>query len=254
MVSCNSDEQSKKIIGGPLGEYFEVVDHDYEVVDGNIRFDVIRVKEGFPAPWNEEMSLGCTEGCFEPILTAEFLDENNNVISKSTTDLVSQQKEMQDLASLKIGKSSTVTFHLDTDNVKTVRFSSSFLTHNTIQPIPEPTPEPRPEPTLEPTPESTPESTPEPTLKPSLVHETKIVDLGFAVFEFDKANGTKNGQPHGNGTMRFKKQHVIPGTYDCMAEAGESVNGAWRDGKINFGTWYRNNGEKVTVKLGQRKN
>lgn len=83
------------------------------------------------------------------------------------------------------------------------------------------------------------------------------VDLGFAVYEplpQSGMTGVKNGQPHGNGIMRFKSSHVIPGTQDCVAEAGEWVNGMWRDGKINAGTWYRNNGNQVIVKLGQRYN
>lgn len=83
------------------------------------------------------------------------------------------------------------------------------------------------------------------------------VNLGYATYEplpQSGMTGVKNGQPHGNGIMRFKERHVIPGTIDCMAESGEWVNGMWRDGKINAGTWYRNDGNQVIVKLGQRYN
>ena len=83
------------------------------------------------------------------------------------------------------------------------------------------------------------------------------IDLGYATYEplpQDGLSGVKNGQPHGNGIMRFKSSHTIPGTQDCVAEAGEWVNGMWRDGKINVGTWYRNDGNQVIVKLGQRYN
>ena len=83
------------------------------------------------------------------------------------------------------------------------------------------------------------------------------LNLGFATYEplpQSGMSGVKNGQPHGNGIMRFRERHVIPGTIDCMAESGEWVNGMWRDGKINAGTWYRNDGNQVIVKLGQRYN
>ena len=87
--------------------------------------------------------------------------------------------------------------------------------------------------------------------------KSSSVDLGYATYEplpQDGMSGVKNGQPHGNGIMRFKSSHLIPGTQDCTAEAGEWVNGMWRDGKINVGTWYRNDGNQVIVKLGQRYN
>ena len=87
--------------------------------------------------------------------------------------------------------------------------------------------------------------------------KSTTIDLGFATYEplpQDGNTGEKNGQPHGNGIMRFKSSHIIPGTQDCVAESGEWVSGMWRDGKINVGTWYRNDGNQVIVKLGQRYN
>lgn len=94
----------------------------------------------------------------------------------------------------------------------------------------------------------------QPQEKPSEPKITKL-DLGYAVYEpMEGASGVKNGKPNGNGIMRFKDRHVIPGTEDCIAEPGEWVNGAWRDGKVNVATWYRNDGNQVIVKLGQRYN
>lgn len=87
--------------------------------------------------------------------------------------------------------------------------------------------------------------------------KTSSINLGYATYEplpQDGMSGVKDGKPHGNGIMRFKSSHIIPGTQDCTAEAGEWVNGMWRDGKINVGTWYRNDGNQVIVKLGQRYN
>lgn len=73
-------------------------------------------------------------------------------------------------------------------------------------------------------------------------------DLGYATYE----GPMSNGQPHGNGTMYFKTSHVIPGTVNVTAEAGEKVIGAFRDGKINVGTLYRKNGNQVVVRAGQQ--
>ncbi len=72
------------------------------------------------------------------------------------------------------------------------------------------------------------------------------VDLGYAYFRGD----VKNGKPHGNGEMTFKNRQLIPGTNNCIALQGETVVGTWRDGKINMGTWFRNNGDRLTVNYG----
>lgn len=70
------------------------------------------------------------------------------------------------------------------------------------------------------------------------------INLGYASYQGD----TKNGKPHGNGTLMFKSRHLIPGTKDNYAEAGEQVIGAFRDGEINMGTLYQKNGNPVVVK------
>ena len=73
------------------------------------------------------------------------------------------------------------------------------------------------------------------------------LNLGFATYKGD----VKNGKPHGNGTMTFKKRQMIPGTYDVQAYPGEQVIGVWRDGNINLGTLYQTNGNRVVIKYGQ---
>lgn len=70
------------------------------------------------------------------------------------------------------------------------------------------------------------------------------IDLNYAIYEGD----IKNGKPHGNGTMSFKSRHLVPGTKNNYAEAGEQVIGAFRDGEINMGTLYQKNGNRVVVK------
>ena len=90
------------------------------------------------------------------------------------------------------------------------------------------------------------------TKKPAVTQEnssfSNVLDLGFATYE----GGMRNGQPHGNGTMTFRMRHLIPGTVDCEAASGEKVIGSFREGKINMGTWYRNDGSQALVKLGQK--
>ena len=73
---------------------------------------------------------------------------------------------------------------------------------------------------------------------------TTDLNLGYATYQGDM----KNGKPHGNGTLVFKSRHLIPGTKDNYAEAGEQVIGAFRDGEINMGTLYQKNGNRVVVK------
>lgn len=79
---------------------------------------------------------------------------------------------------------------------------------------------------------------------------SSALNLGYASYDGD----TRDGQPHGNGTLTFNTSHLIPGTVDCMANAGEKVTGSFREGKVNMGTWYRNDGTHIMVKLGQRYN
>lgn len=73
--------------------------------------------------------------------------------------------------------------------------------------------------------------------------------LDYATYEGDR---NADGKAHGNGTLYFTKKHVIPGTKDCEAEAGEKVIGTFRDGKINMGTWYRKDGNEIVIKYGQK--
>lgn len=79
--------------------------------------------------------------------------------------------------------------------------------------------------------------------------EKKGGEMDYATYEGDKS---ADGKAHGNGTMYFNKKHLIPGTKDCIAEAGEKVIGAFRNGEVNMATWYRKDGNQVVIKYGQR--
>ena len=140
MVSCNEGGLFRKpttispvseSINGALGEYYSIVNHDYKVLDGVVRIDLKRIKDGFPAPWQKNTLLGYSDGCYEPTFTVEFLDEAGNVVSKSTTDIVTQNDELRFLVANREGESSTITFHVNGNNVNKFRVNSLFEVHET---------------------------------------------------------------------------------------------------------------------------
>lgn len=140
MVSCNESGLFKKTttispvsesINGALGDYFSIVNRDYKVLDGVARIDFKRVQNGFPAPWRKNTPLGYSEGCYEPTFTVEFLDEAGNVVSKCTTDIVTQKDELHFMAANRVGESSSITFRIDGNNVKKFRVNSLFEVHGT---------------------------------------------------------------------------------------------------------------------------
>ena len=140
MVSCNEGGLFRKpitispapeSINGALGEYYSIVNHDYKVLDGVVRIDLKRIQDGFPAPWQKTTLLGSSDGCYEPTFTVEFLDEAGNVVSKSTTDIVAQKDELRFLAANRVGESSTITFHVNGNNVNKFRVNSLFEAHET---------------------------------------------------------------------------------------------------------------------------
>lgn len=142
MVSCSENAPFKKAttitpvsesINGSLGDYYSIVNRNYKIMDGVVRIDFKRVQDGFPAPWKKNVPLGYSDGCYEPSFTVEFLDETGNVVSKATTDIVSQKEELQFLAANKVDESSTLTFRIEGKDVKKFRVSSLFEVHKPEQ-------------------------------------------------------------------------------------------------------------------------
>lgn len=70
------------------------------------------------------------------------------------------------------------------------------------------------------------------------------IDLGYGIY-----NGSTNsaGQPHGSGTIRYYTPHKIVESKDYVAQRGESVTGTFRDGKLQTGQWYKNDGTQQRV-------
>ncbi len=54
-----------------------------------------------------------------------------------------------------------------------------------------------------------------------------------------------NGLPHGSGVLRITRTTTINGQ---TAQPGERIEGVFRNGYVNMGTWYQNGGNAVVVK------
>ena len=94
-----------KKINGPLGNFFEVVDRDYKIKDGNLSVEFQRIESGGPteASWSSE-----------PTFIVELLDDDGNLISSSSTNVVYTKDQLESVFSLGVEESSSITFDFDT--------------------------------------------------------------------------------------------------------------------------------------------
>lgn len=120
---------SKTQVSGPLHGYFEVVDRNYKVTGGKMHVELKRVKEGFPAPWNDEMELGYSEQCFEPGFYVEYLDSDGDIVSKDATSIIYDKQELRSIAELNIDESAAITFSATSSDATSFRMGSSFIVH-----------------------------------------------------------------------------------------------------------------------------
>ena len=99
-------------IAGPLGEFFEIVDHEYIMLDGkyvqNLNVEFKRIKEGGPTP-----NLNGT-----PSFTAEVLDENGNTIDKVCSSDFANDDHLEDVFSLNVDDISSYPFYFENTKVK----------------------------------------------------------------------------------------------------------------------------------------
>lgn len=136
LASCGGGKKANTIkpvsekINGPLGQYFEVVIKDYKANDRDkVSIEFKRIQDGFPAPWNPNMKVGYSDGCFEPLFTAEFQDEDGNVLSKDKTDIVWDRDDLEALAALQVDETCTLGFDVGRDNPSQVKITSTFEVH-----------------------------------------------------------------------------------------------------------------------------
>ena len=75
------------------------------------------------------------------------------------------------------------------------------------------------------------------------------LDLGYAVWEGDIANGL----PDGNGMMSFKSSHLIESRdiNKNVASPGDRVSGSYKKGHLVYGTWTKSNGEREKLLIGE---
>ena len=70
------------------------------------------------------------------------------------------------------------------------------------------------------------------------------ISLGYASYTGD----LKNGKPHGYGVLTYKKAHKIVASKDFVANAGDTFEGDFRDGKISGMGYWKHGGNTTVVK------
>lgn len=88
-------------IQGPLGKFFEVVDRNYSLKDGQVAIEFKRIAEGGPkdASWSSS-----------PTFTVELLDADGNVVASDETDVVFDEDPLEGVFSLGKDETKTIAF------------------------------------------------------------------------------------------------------------------------------------------------
>ncbi len=204
---------------------------------------------------NCEMEVGTTDTLIATVEPKKGLYEHIWKSDNETVAMVSSSGVVQ----LLHNGTATITLVVKEKNGEIVQASCLYKVNTkdeTSQPKPAPTPKPK-KVTLGGKPNSTAlprtngvgnTSVKPPQEAGTNVVTTSTIDLGYAIY----TGKICNGQPHGNGTLKFRSPHLIPGTLESTAAAGETVIGRFHEGKVNLGTWYRNDGTHSLVKEGQK--
>lgn len=103
LAACSNSpiKPTSKKINGPLGQFFEVVERDYDMDGNNLTIEFKRIAEGGPsdASWTSE-----------PTFTVELLGETGNIISSDNTDVVFDREALENVFSLGVGESTSIKF------------------------------------------------------------------------------------------------------------------------------------------------
>lgn len=114
LASCGGSDlkPTSNKIQGPLGKFFEVVDRNYSLKDGQVAIEFKRIAEGGPkdASWSSS-----------PTFTVELLDADGNVVASDETDVVYDQDPLEGVFSL--GKDETKTIALSLRKLKVLLVS-----------------------------------------------------------------------------------------------------------------------------------
>lgn len=71
------------------------------------------------------------------------------------------------------------------------------------------------------------------------------VNLGYGTYKGE----LKNGQPHGHGTITYRRSQRIVSSQDYVAQPGDTFEGEFRDGRINGGIGYwRHDGDITAIR------
>ena len=115
-------------IDGPLGEYFRVVDKEYQIdEDGKITIEIKRFAKGMPSPWKKGMKIGTLEGECAPQFSLFVMKQGDDDYGGNiATDLVENKSEFEKMINLGENESTTITFvfpikKLDASNIKALK-------------------------------------------------------------------------------------------------------------------------------------
>ena len=137
-ISCGSREvvvtPSKSSISGPLGEYFQVVERNYNVKNGYINIEIERIANGLPDPWVAGMEVGYSDNRVEPGFVVEFLDEDGDILCKDQTDIVWEKDDLVAVVALGKGETSSIPFCANaTKGLSAFKVSSTFKYHEPVK-------------------------------------------------------------------------------------------------------------------------
>ena len=109
---------TSKKVNGPLGKFFEVVERDYKFNDDELSVEFKRIAEGGPtdASWSSR-----------PTFTLELLDEDGDVISSVSTDVVITKEQLEAVFALGIDETTSISFKVDeAKNAEKFKISSKW--------------------------------------------------------------------------------------------------------------------------------
>lgn len=105
-------------VNGPLGKFFEIVQRDYAIRDGEVSIEFKRIAEGGPtdASWSTH-----------PTFIAELQDKSGNTISSESSDVVQTKEQLEAVFSLNVGETASVIFKFgETKGAAKVKVSSKW--------------------------------------------------------------------------------------------------------------------------------